>query len=135
MTGPDLEFTVEESTSMDLDFGSSGSSTPSDLDVYLAEGQQGPIGPQGVPGLLGPAGPIGPIGPLGPMGNDATAEGITFTQASALTVWQLANPFTYRPAVRTYDNSGSEIYGDVSYPTGLIRVEFYYPTTGILRSI
>lgn len=105
-----------------------------------APGPPGPPGPEGDPGLSGPEGPQGLPGlqgPPGPAGVDTTnaiIEGITYFQSSPATVWELVNPFTYRPDIDTYDNDGFEMYGDVSFPPGLIRVEFYYPMTGVLRS-
>lgn len=106
------------------------------LDVFLAEGPTGPAGPPGPlgpPGSAGSVGPPGPAGVIGPVGPVATTEGITYTHAIPETVWEIINPFPYRPDVDTYDNDGFEIFGDLSFPLGLIRVEYYFPTTGTLR--
>lgn len=139
MTSPslDLVFEVGSSSSAGLDFDVVGSASNPSLNVSMAEGPPGPIGPEGPQGPMGSQGvpgPIGPIGPLGLPGSNASAEGFTYTQTSPSTIWQIVNPFTYRPNIRTYDNNGVEMYGDVSYPTGFIRVEFYYPMTGTIWS-
>jgi hypothetical protein len=94
---------------------------------FQETGYVGPTGPTGPPGSTGPAGPQGPPGAI------LSAEGVTYTQATAETVWEFANPFAYRPDVDTYDNDGNLIYGEVSFPPGLVRVEHYFPMTGSLR--
>lgn len=109
------------------DFEISTAPPSTSLDVFIAEGEPG------VPGDQGPPGPPGPPGPTGPPGIDAN-EGLTYLQATAQTVWECANPFPYRPDVETYNNDGLEIEGDVSFPPGLIRVEFYFPMTGMIRA-
>lgn len=110
---------------------------PGPIGVNGTNGTNGTIGTNGVNGLQGPLGPVGPAGPQGPQGLtgvNTTAEGITYSQAIPATVWELSNPFTYHPDVVTYDNDGCEMFGDVCFPPGLIRVEFYFPMTGTLRS-
>lgn len=134
----DLLIEVEDPySSVDQDFEVESSVSQTSLDVSTAEGPPGPPGPPGETGPPGPEGPVGPEGPEGPQGLSGdviTAEGVVFSQGTPSTVWEFANPFTYRPDVVAYDNDGNEMFGDVSFPPGLIRVEFYYPMTGTLRT-
>lgn len=132
----EIVFEVETSSIVEPDFVDVTPDSETSLDVYMAEGPAGPQGPLGPIGLTGPLGPIGPmglIGPIGATGTSVTAEGITYTHAIPETVWEFVNPFPYRPDVSTYDNDGFELFGDLSFPPGLIRVEFYFPTTGTIR--
>lgn len=133
----DLLIEIEDSySSEDQDFEVLPESNETSLDVYLAEGPMGPEGPEGPMGPEGPEGPMGPEGPEGPQGlagDVVQAEGVNYSQAIPSTIWEFANPFNYRPDVVTYDNDGNEMFGDVTYPSGYIRVEFYYPMTGTIR--
>lgn len=140
MTIDGLVTTIDGAT-VDSDETVTAPGSPS-LDVEIPagpKGLKGEPGPKGDPGLKGDPGvgfpgPIGPIGPPGPAVQNTLAEGITYNQAMPATVWELVNPFTFRPDVETYDNDGNEMLGDVSFPPGLIRVEFYFPMTGTLRA-
>lgn len=131
MSGQELVFEVGGSAS--VDFALSSESSPPSVDVYLAEGPPGPPGPEGPLGPEGPEGPPGPEGPEGPPGVDSTGSGISFTQSTPSNVWEVTNPFPYAPDVVAYDNDNQEVVGDISFPPGLVRIEFYYPMTGTIR--
>ena len=136
--GYDLLIEVEDpASSIDQNFVVSDVSGDTSLFVSTAEGPPGPPGPPGADGYVGSNGAAGPQGPAGPQGIPGTVvggEGLTYLQTIAITVWEFPNPFSYPPDVETFDNDGLEMYGDVSLPPGLIRVEFYYPMTGSLRA-
>ena len=138
----DLFIEVEDpSSAVDQDFEVIDATVETSLIVSTADGAQGPPGvpglngTPGIPGIPGTPGAPGAQGVPGIQGiPGAGAEGLTYMQATASTVWEFVNPFNYRPDVETFDNDGLEMYGDVSFPSGLIRVDFYYPMTGSLRS-
>lgn len=129
-----LLINIDGSSTLDSDTEIVSAPGEAFLDVCMPEGPPGTPGAPGAPGAPGTPGPQGPQGPQGLPGTSFNSEGITYSQAIPETIWEFANPFTYRPDVDTYDNDGNEIVGDVSFPPGLIRVEFYYPMTGTLRS-
>lgn len=133
--GYDLLIEVIDATEVqDLPFSVAPLTTS--LDVSIAEGSPGAPGSPGPSGPIGPSGAPGPPGPAGPPGSGSATldSGINYAQTTPATVWEFVNPYSFRPDVETYDNDGYEMIGDVSFPPGLIRVEFYYPMTGTLRS-
>lgn len=69
-------------------------------------------------------------GPTGATGGGGWVYPRTF--ASPLYVWDFPhNQGTKAVSVITWDNTGTEIQGEISYPDNdTIRVTFYYPQTG-----
>lgn len=68
----------------------------------------------------GPTGATGPTGPTGPAGSGGGATGtLTWSQATAATVWTIPHNLGYYPNVTAVDSSGTEIFpGTVKYLSG-----------------
>jgi hypothetical protein len=64
------------------------------------------------------SGPPGPTGPTGPTGAAGSAGGgtLTWSQATASTIWTIPHNLGYYPNVTAVDSAGTEIFpGNVKY--------------------
>lgn len=68
--------------------------------------------------IVPPSGPEGPPGPQGPPGADGTGDATYLhDQQSPASVWTIDHGLGKEPAVTVIDSAGSQVIGDISFPT------------------
>jgi hypothetical protein len=128
-----------------------------DVVEVIKEGQQGPQGPEGPTGLTGVGTVVSMTEPVSPATGlqwfqpgtyairvwdgsewrypysdpNITGETKTYNYVIASATWTCVHNFASKPNVSTFDNSGNEIYGDISNPdSNTTVISFYEPQTG-----
>jgi hypothetical protein len=76
--------------------------------------------------------PVAPLPVTPPDSGGGTGGSFSYVQSIPTATWVIVHGLSFRPAgVRIEDNSGQEVWGEVTYPSsGVVRIDFAYAVSG-----